>query len=103
MVFTLLSRLAVNRNTIVILRQSNIGPKCLFSVSAPKSKDEDILLSSHKNNVTTLTMNQPKKLNGWTMEMMRKMKDSLEKLAKDPQTKVVVLTGKDPYYCAGVK
>jgi enoyl-CoA hydratase/carnithine racemase len=35
---------------------------------------EDILLCSTKNNVTTLTMNTPKKLNGWTQEMMLALK-----------------------------
>ncbi len=37
------------------------------------------------------------------MEMMKKIKDSMDSLAKDPATKVVVLTGADPYYCAGNK
>jgi 1,4-dihydroxy-2-naphthoyl-CoA synthase len=102
MVQLLSLRVAIVRAAFAPSNQTAIASRCLFSTTSLKRKD-DILLSSHKNNVTTLTMNQPKKLNGWTMEMMKKIKDSMDSLAKDPATKVVVLTGADPYYCAGNK
>lgn len=62
----------------------------------------DLVLSSTKNNVTTLTMNDPKKLNGWTGNMMMTFQHRFKETAKDPETKVLVITGADPYYCAGV-
>ena len=34
-----------------------------------------LVLSSTVNNVTTLTMNDPKKLNGWTGNMMLTLRD----------------------------
>ena len=68
------------------------------STKVPK----DILLSTTKNGVTILTMNQPKKLNGWTGPMMFALKDAFLSAAKDDNTKVTILTGADPYYCAGV-
>ena len=43
---------------------------------------KDILLTSTKNGVTTMTMNTPKKLNGWTGPMMLALKDTFAKLAK---------------------
>ena len=101
MVQLLSLRLAIVRTALAPSKQLPLASKCLFSTTSLRLKDDDILLSSHKNNVTTLTMNQPKKLNGWTLEMMKKMKDSMDSLAKDPATKVLVLTGADPYYCAG--
>lgn len=52
--------------------------------------------------VTTLVMNNPKRLNGWTMEMMNALKAAFFDAAIDDETKVLVLTGADPYYCAGV-
>jgi len=64
--------------------------------------DHKLVLSSTKNNVTTLTMNDPKKLNGWTGPMMLTLQDRFIQHASDPDTKVLVLTGADPYYCAGV-
>jgi len=50
----------------------------------------------------TLTMNRPARLNGWTMEMMNALKDGFRTAAGDDDTRVLVLTGTDPYYCAGV-
>merc|ERR1719516_782548 len=44
----------------------------------------------------------PKKLNGWTGNMMLTLRDRFQQHAKDPETKVLILTGADPYYCAGV-
>ena len=61
-----------------------------------------LILSSTKNSVTTLTMNDPKKLNGWSGPMMITLRHLFDKHAADDQTKVLVLTGTDPYYCAGV-
>lgn len=77
---------------------TNIRLKSDASTKIPK----DILLYSNKNGVTTLTMNQPKKLNGWTGPMMLALKDAFIRAASDDNTKVAILTGADPYYCAGV-
>lgn len=62
----------------------------------------DLLLSSTTNGVTTLTMNDPRRLNGWTNEMMRALQSALTKAASDEGTRVVVLTGTGRYYSAGV-
>ena len=61
-----------------------------------------ILEQSKQDGVTTLTMNTPKRLNGWTMEMMDALKEGFRAAARDDKTQVLVLTGVDPYYCAGV-
>ena len=47
-------------------------------------------------------MNNPKRLNGWTVTMLTSLFRTLDDLAEDEETAVVVLTGTDPYYCAGV-
>ena len=59
-------------------------------------------LTHKQNGVTTLTMNTPERLNGWTMEMMDAIKEGFRVAARDDETRVLVLTGADPYYCAGV-
>ena len=57
----------------------------------------------HKNEgITTLTMNTPERLNGWTRPMMDALEAHLAAAASDDQTQVLVLTGADPYFCAGV-
>ena len=57
---------------------------------------------THHQGVTTLRMNHPKKLNGWTQSMMDALRDGMAAADADPATKVLVLTGTDPYYSAGV-
>jgi len=61
-----------------------------------------LLLTHKRDGVTTLTMNAPARLNGWTMQMMDALKQAFIIAAADDETKVLVLTGADPYYCAGV-
>jgi enoyl-CoA hydratase/carnithine racemase len=61
-----------------------------------------LVQSSTKAGVTTLTMNDPRRLNGWTAEMMAALRAALTSAAADPATHVVVLTGAGRYYSAGV-
>jgi len=61
----------------------------------------NLILSSTKNQVTTLKFNNPKKLNAWTVPMFENLFDLLTKHGKDEETKVLILTGSGPYYCAG--
>ncbi len=63
---------------------------------------QDILLRTTVEGVTTLTMNLPKKLNGWTDALLGAVLDALRSAAENDATKVLILTGADPYYCAGV-
>ena len=65
-------------------------------------KENDILVETRKNGVTTLRMNRPKQLNGWTEPMMLAIKLAFKRLSTDSETKVAILTGSDPYYCAGL-
>lgn len=67
----------------------------------PKAQS-DLVLRAHRDGVTTLTMNMPSRLNGWTLEMMVALKDAFRRAAEDEDTKAVILTGADPYYSAGV-
>jgi enoyl-CoA hydratase/carnithine racemase len=62
----------------------------------------NLIVRSSQNGVLTLRMNQPKRLNGWTMEMMASLKEEFSHAAADPEVKALILTGTDPYYSAGV-
>lgn len=64
--------------------------------------DQPLVLKSQKNGVTTLVMNAPRRYNGWTAPMMEALFGAFRDAATDPETRVVVLTGADPYFCAGV-
>jgi peroxisomal 3,2-trans-enoyl-CoA isomerase len=60
------------------------------------------ILIHKREGVTTLTMNTPARLNGWTQEMMAALWAGMSDAAQDDETRVLVLTGVDPYFCAGV-
>ncbi len=62
----------------------------------------ELVVLSTMNQVTTLTMNMPKRLNGWTSEMMAAVVAALQRANEDDDTRAIVLTGTDPYYSAGV-
>lgn len=62
----------------------------------------DLLLSETTDGVTTLTMNNPRRLNGWTYEMLDALERGLEAASTDDATKAIILTGVGEYYCAGV-
>jgi enoyl-CoA hydratase/carnithine racemase len=64
--------------------------------------NSNLILTDKRDGVTTLTMNNPARLNGWTMEMMEALKECFAVAARDDETRVLILTGTDPYYCAGV-
>ena len=63
---------------------------------------DDLILVSTTNRVRTLTMNLPRRLNGWTAEMMEAIDEALTDAAGAEDVGVVVLTATDPYYSAGV-
>jgi hypothetical protein len=69
--------------------------KMFHSSPALKSElgqvDPNLILTSVKNNVATLTMNDPKKLNGWTGPMMLTLRHLFVKHAKDEKTKVILM------------
>lgn len=62
----------------------------------------ELVLTDTQNGVCTITMNMPRRLNGWTEAMLRALGDALAAARRASDVKVVILTGADPYYCAGV-
>jgi enoyl-CoA hydratase/carnithine racemase len=63
---------------------------------------DNLIVSSTENHVRTLRMNNPKKLNGWTLSMMEALFEAMEDAGTDDDVEVLILTGTDPYYSAGV-
>ncbi len=58
--------------------------------------------TSIKEGVVTIQMNTPKKLNGWTNEMMEAFSSAFENAKQDADTKAVIFTGVGNYFSAGV-
>lgn len=70
-------------------------------MSVSKSTD-DLVVVQVEDGVATLRMNNPKKLNAWTMPMLETLRAEMQRAAEDESVGAIVLTGTDPYYCAGV-
>ena len=88
-------RATVLRNGSSVL---NHGQRRAFGAT----KSDLVVSTTTTSGVTTLRMNRPKKLNGWTEPMLLALFDAFKNTAADVNTKAVVLTGTGDYYCAGV-
>lgn len=60
------------------------------------------LITTIQDEVVTICMNKPKKLNGWTLDMMMAIKTAIRTATQNEAVKVIVLTGEGDYYSAGV-
>ena len=63
--------------------------------------DDPILLRNDSNGIATLTLNQPKKLNALSSELMILMQSNLEQISADPNIRVVIISGNGKAFCAG--
>lgn len=61
-----------------------------------------VLVTTIKDGVATVCMNTPKKLNGWTLNMMMAIKSAMNAATDNPSVKAIILTGEGDYYSAGV-
>ena len=62
---------------------------------------DELILYAVTNGVATLTMNNPKRLNGRTLAMQEKLREGLNRAAQDEAVGAAVLTGTGKYYSAG--
>jgi 2-(1,2-epoxy-1,2-dihydrophenyl)acetyl-CoA isomerase len=59
------------------------------------------LLFDKKDNVTTITLNRPDVFNAFNDEQSYELQDALKQAKRDPETRVVVLTGAGKAFCSG--
>ena len=59
------------------------------------------LLTCLNDGVLTITMNQPKRLNGWTEAMMIALNEAFAKANSLTEVRAIILTGSGQYYSAG--
>ena len=60
-----------------------------------------ILEITQRDAVTHLTMNSPERLNALSDEMLVALQETLDKLAEDPDCRVITLSGAGKAFCAG--
>lgn len=63
---------------------------------------ENILITETKNGVCTITLNRPKALNAFNMELLGALGEAVTAAAEDEAVRVVVLTGEGRAFSAGV-
>lgn len=63
-------------------------------------KNQEVLyeVSDH---IATLTLNRPDRLNAWTANMEQEYKSAFAEAEKDPDVRVIVVTGAGKGFCAG--
>jgi len=66
----------------------------------PAATETD-LLRRDAGGVAWLTLNRPRARNALSLALMAALDDELARIAEDPDTKVVVLAGAGPAFCAG--
>jgi len=70
-------------------------------MSAKKGKSTDHVLLDCEQGVATMTLNRPDKLNALTLEMHGAIFKVLADVRKDPDIRVLVITGTGRAFCAG--
>jgi enoyl-CoA hydratase/carnithine racemase len=65
------------------------------------TENAPVLLEAYEHGVLRLTMNRPQARNALSVALMDALIDALGRAAKDPQTRVVIIAGAGPAYCAG--
>jgi enoyl-CoA hydratase/carnithine racemase len=62
---------------------------------------EDLALYAAEDGVAVVTFNRPDRMNAWTPEFGDRYFDLLERAARDPDVRAIVVTGAGRAFCAG--
>jgi enoyl-CoA hydratase/carnithine racemase len=63
-------------------------------------KYEEIIYEVSEN-IATVTLNRPEKLNAWTLRMEGEYRHAMEAAEKDPDVRAIIVTGAGRGFCAG--
>lgn len=54
-----------------------------------------------KDNISTITLNRPDRLNAWTAQMALEVQDAITQAGRNPDCRCIVITGAGRGFCAG--
>lgn len=72
-----------------------------MSTPAQSLKDEPLVLVSNDTGTTTLTLNRPAQFNALTTELLTELENALAEIKRDPDVRVVVLSGNGKAFSVG--
>lgn len=55
-----------------------------------------------RDHIATITLNRPERMNALTKIMERELRDVMEEADRDPNVRVIILTGAGRAFCAGM-
>jgi 2-(1,2-epoxy-1,2-dihydrophenyl)acetyl-CoA isomerase len=61
----------------------------------------ELVLFEKSDQIVTITLNQPKTLNALTYDMLRRLRQIVDEIARDRSVRVVLLTGAGRGFCSG--
>jgi len=70
-------------------------------MSANPQTNEPLLLRQDAGGMVTLTLNRPAQFNSLSRELLAELQAELDRIARDPQARVVVIAGAGKAFCAG--
>ncbi len=65
------------------------------------STDYSTILYSVEENILTITLNRPDRLNAWNRQMFEELYNAFDKADADDEVRVVIITGAGKGFCAG--
>ena len=63
--------------------------------------DYEQIIFETSDEIATITLNRPERLNAWTWQMGQEVWDALYKVENDPNLRVTIMTGAGRGFCAG--
>ena len=59
------------------------------------------IVSERENNIATIRLNRPEKLNSWNLQMRQEMRDVVHEMVEDDDLRVLIITGTGRAFSAG--
>jgi enoyl-CoA hydratase/carnithine racemase len=90
----------LSRNDRMAVRSRNMQADARAQTPSADNR-EQLVLRSHVDGVLRLTLNSPSNRNALSQAMMGALQSALDAAASDGETRVIVIAGNGPAFCAG--
>lgn len=93
---------AVQEGRQIATLSSKAGSSVALAFMSPHVPDADILLVDRRDRIATVTFNRPMQRNALSSALLAKLRGTMAELDADETVDVIILTGSDPAFCAGL-